>query len=145
MHAIQIIRDKSKLQSTAYIELLPGRYRDECWNEGSLFFEEEVFGYMELIITRHVPSYDHFAFTEISSASWAMIIHDFDSLALALDRGTSLEALSAEIAFFFRDSKLQFAENLQANSLALSGLLRDISVWITIKAKEQGCVTVLGM
>ncbi len=65
MTYIQIIKDRSKLEGTAYVELVGGAYANSCWNEGSLFFEEEVFGYIEPTITRYEPTYDHYAFTSI--------------------------------------------------------------------------------
>ncbi|MFZ0959301.1 MAG: hypothetical protein WAO35_00230 [Terriglobia bacterium] len=44
MKSIRIITTKSELEGTGYIEVLPGAYKEKCWNEGYLFFDEEVFG-----------------------------------------------------------------------------------------------------
>lgn len=42
---LKILHSRNELEGTCYIELLPGKYCGTCWNEGSLFFTEEDFGY----------------------------------------------------------------------------------------------------
>jgi hypothetical protein len=74
MKEIRIITNKGELEGTCYMEILPGPYREKCWNEGSLFFEEEVFGYLEPIIKRHVETYDHYAFTEIKRNNGSQLL-----------------------------------------------------------------------
>jgi len=145
MEAIRIIRSKTELEGTAYVELLPGPYRKQCWNDGSLFFEEEVFGYLEPIILRQVPSYDHYAFTEITANKWASIVSDFRSLEVELGRASSVQELKAEVGFLFRGAEVRFAEQFHANRGALGRLLSEVSAWVSIKASEHGCVTVLGL
>ena len=145
MEAIRIIRNKAELEGTAYIELLPGRYNKQCWNEGSLFFEEEVFGYMEPIISRHVPSYDHYAFTEISASKWAAIVRDFQSLESALDQSRSVGELAEDVGFLFVGAEARFAENFHGNKVALRHLLREVSTWVSREASLHECVTVLGL
>jgi hypothetical protein len=145
MEIIRIIRSKAELEGTAYVELLPGPYKKQCWNDGSLFFEEEVFGYLEPIILRHVPGYDHYAFTEITANKWAAIVSDFRSLEAALERAASVEELKAAVGFLLRGAEVRFAENFQANKRALARLLNEVSAWVSSKASEHGCVTVLGL
>ena len=145
MEAIRVIRSKAELEGTAYVELLPGPYKKQCWNEGSLFFEEEVFGYMEPIILRHFPAYDHYAFTEITASKWASITKDFRSLHAALERAASIEELKAEVGFLFRGSEARFAENFQTNRVALARLLSEVSAWVSSNAGKHGCITVLGL
>ncbi len=36
MENIRIITNKNELEGTCYIEVLPGAYKNKCWNEGSL-------------------------------------------------------------------------------------------------------------
>jgi hypothetical protein len=68
MEDFRVIRSQSELEGTGYLELLPGPYKDVCWNEASLFFEEDVFNYLEPIILLHASVYDHYAFTEIATS-----------------------------------------------------------------------------
>lgn len=34
---MKIIRNKEELEGTCYIEILPGRYLGQCWNDTSSF------------------------------------------------------------------------------------------------------------
>ena len=43
---IKIIYDVSTLDGSCYIEVLPDKYKGECWNTSSIFFTEDNFGYI---------------------------------------------------------------------------------------------------
>lgn len=62
---MKIFYKLEELEGTCYIEILPGRYKGNCWNKESIFFEEETFGYLERGIEMEFSKYDHFAFNEI--------------------------------------------------------------------------------
>lgn len=47
---IRLIRNNKDRDGTCYFEFLPGIYRDKCWNEESVFMDEEVFGFIEPIL-----------------------------------------------------------------------------------------------
>ena len=145
METIKIIKYISELNGTAYVELLPGAYNNQCWNTNSLFFEEEVFGYLENIIARHVPSYDHYAFTEINKETWDKIVQDFLTLESRLYEAQSGDKLLEDVGFLFRDSETRFTEGFQENKAALSRLLGEVSIWISKESSQHGCVTVLGL
>ena len=145
MEAIRIIKNKDELDGTAYVELLPGAYSNQCWNENSLFFEEEVFGYLEKMISRHVPSYDHYAFTEIDKETWSKIVLDFQTLESTLDQSHSIDDLLEDVGFLFNGSETRFAEEFQENKAALRRLLSEVSIWISKESSQHGCVTVLGL
>jgi hypothetical protein len=145
METIRAIKNKGELEGTCYVELLPGKYKEQCWNASSLFFEEEVFGYLENIISKHVPAYDHYAFTQIDKVAWDKIIDDFQSLESTLDQYQSVEDLRKDVGFLFRGSEVQFAENFKENKAALGRLLSEVSIWISKESSQKGCVTVLGL
>lgn len=145
MNKIKIIKDKNLLEGTCYIEILPGSYKNKCWNNSSLFFEEEVFGYIEKIIEKHVANYDHYAFTEIDKERWLKIANDLDDLCNILSLITSMSELKNYIGFLFNGSDKEFEENFQENKIALSELSLDFSLWIKYNIKEQGVITILGM
>ena len=144
MEAIRILA-KSELQGTAYVEVLPGRYASKCWNESSLFFEEEIFGYFEPIISRHVPSYDHYSFTEIAASKWIAIVKDFRSLAASLGRSNTITELTKDVGFLFVGSETRFAEDFNDNKAALTSLLEEVSQWLSREAARHECITVLGL
>lgn len=145
MEAIGIIKNKAELDCTCYVELLPGKYKDQCWNENSLFFEEEVFGYLEKIISRRALSYDHYAFTEINMETWDKIVQDFQSLESKLDQSHAVDDLALDVGFLFNGSETRFTEDFQENKAALGRLLSEVSIWISKQTSQHGCVTVLGL
>jgi hypothetical protein len=145
MEEIRIITNKGELEGTCYMEVLPGPYREQCWNEGSLFFEEEVFGYLEPIIKRHVETYDHYAFTEIEKEQWLAIVNDFDKLELQLISSKSISDLQNQVSFIFKRGDERFSSNFDINKTALSQLVAEFSKWIRAKTNEHDSITILGM
>lgn len=66
---ITLYRSTAELEGTAYIELLPRPYRDQCWRPRSVFLDEEAFGFIEPMIEKLCFKYNHYAFTEIGAPS----------------------------------------------------------------------------
>jgi hypothetical protein len=145
MEEIRIITNKGELEGTCYMEVLPGPYREQCWNEGSLFFEEEVFSYLEPIIKRHVEAYDHYAFTEIKKEQWLAIVNDFDKLELQLISSKSVSDLQNQVGFIFKRGDERFLSNFDVNKVALSRLVSEFSKWIRGKTNEHDSITILGL
>src|SRR5258708_29535121 len=139
MTNIQIIKDRSKLKGTAYVELMTGAYANACWNEGSLFFEEEVFGYIEPTITRYEPTYDHYAFTPIEMPNWLLIVADLGDMRRALESVTLRESVWGHIGFFFDDSERRFIEQLDANCIALADLILGLDAWTRENQTKNDC------
>jgi hypothetical protein len=142
---IRIITNKGELEGTCYMEILPGPYREKCWNEGSLFFEEEVFGYLEPIIQRHIENYDHYAFTEIKKEQWLAIANDFDKLEFQLTLSKSISDFQNQVGFIFKRGDERFSSNFDINKIALSQLVSEFSKWIRAKTNEYDSITILGM
>jgi energy-coupling factor transporter ATP-binding protein EcfA2 len=145
MNHIRIIKNKSELEGTVYIELLPGSYHGVCWNESSVFFEEETFGFLELALEKHAPDYNRYAFTEIKLDAWLEVIKELQSLKLLLQQAKSVSDLRDYVGFIFQNSEERFAEDFQTNKDALAGVLEELCAWIDAKARAHGCVTVLGL
>ncbi len=143
--SIRIIKNKSELEGTGYIEFLPGAYHGICWNEGSLFFEEETFGYLELVLEKHAPEYNRYAFTEIQLNAWLEIIKELQALKLLLQKSQSVNELRDRVGFIFIGTEQRFAEQFQTNKDALVGVIEELCHWIDAKARAHGCVTVLGL
>ena len=142
---ICIIKNKSELEGTVYIELLPGAYNGITWNEGSLFFEEETFGYLELALEKHAPEYNRYAFTEIKLDAWLEVIREWKALRLLLQRASSVSDLHDQVGFIFQNLEQRFAEHFQSNKDALAGVIEELCDWLDEKARAHGCVTVLGL
>jgi hypothetical protein len=145
MEPITILRDPAALEGTAYIELVPGGYRDSCWNAGSVFFTEEVFGYFEHVIERHEPRYDHFAFVDVERATWSAILHDFADLARALRAAASVDEVAPLMQFYYMGTEQEFAASFRENADALAALLDELGLWLREQLSREDVVAVLGM
>lgn len=145
MEDIRIITDKGELEGTCYVEILPGAYKKQCWNDGSLFFDEEVFGYIESTIERRVAGYDHYAFTEIEKENCLSIADDLDRLAARVTAATSLADLENHVGFLFKGTDERFAAEFEVNKDALAQLATQFSLWLRTTAGSHGRITVLGI
>ena len=79
--SIDIIRDKVELKGTAYVEIYPGRNKNQFWNEESIFFNEESFGFVEKTIANNFEGYDHYDMMEVPVESWKIILKDLEGLS----------------------------------------------------------------
>jgi hypothetical protein len=145
MEDIRIITDKDELEGTCYIEVLPGPYKNQCWNDDSLFFDEEVFGYIEPIIERQVAAYDHYAFTEIEKERWFAIADDLEKLASALTSAESVSDLNDNVGFVFKGTDERFAATFDENKTALVQLFTKFSAWVRAQVNQYGSITILGI
>jgi len=142
---IRLIRHKAELQGTCYFELLPGRYRGQCWNDGSVFLAEDVFGLVEPIFTRHEPRFDHHSFVEITRLTWEKIIADFDRLAELAKTAKDIGELRGCVGFLFAPTEREFATDFRANAEALSRMAKELSSWLMEQLEWYKVVSVLGI
>lgn len=145
MDAIRLIRDKGELQGTGYFELLPGEYKGQCWNGGSVFVAEEVFGLIEPVIERHERRFDHYSFVGIRRPAWERITADLERLAERADAATRVGDLGGEVRFLFAETEAEFAREFRANADALARLAREVVSWVREQLREHECVSVLGV
>jgi len=140
-----ILTDAESLPDTAFFELLPGPYRDKCWNSNSLFLDEERFGYIEPIVERHVPGYDHYAFVEADRAALRGILDDFEALQVFIASNPPPGKLRFRIGFVFRDSEARFTADLEQNLECLRDMIAELSSWLRIQLSKHEVVSILGL
>jgi hypothetical protein len=143
--SIQIITDLKYLEGTAYIEILPGLYEDECWNEGSLFLDEESFGFLERIIGRNVPDYNHYAFMEVEKGVWEKTITELASLQTQVRHAKATADFAENVLFYFKNTEADFQEEFEINCKQLEGMISEFSEWISSKLEKEEVITVLGL
>jgi hypothetical protein len=85
----------SELESTAYLEVGPGRYGGRHWQDGYLFIGDDAFRMAEGLLRRHFPGYDRFAINEIPRAVGAKVIADWRTAAGRLSDATPEVACEA--------------------------------------------------
>lgn len=144
-YPFRAITDRSSLEGTGYVELMGGAYAQQCWNDGSLFFKEEVFGYLEPTIEKHAPAYDHYAFTRVDMRDWEKIVADLLGIRDALEAKALRSDTLTRIGFLFINSKQKFTENLNVYCIALGALITQVEIWTGEQQSVHGCVTILGL
>jgi hypothetical protein len=79
-----IHRNPRELDSTAYIEIGPGRYARKHWQDGFVFVWEDAFAMAEGILARHFPEYDHFNVNDVPSVVGRAVVAEWRAAAEAL-------------------------------------------------------------
>ncbi|MFZ4538206.1 hypothetical protein [Propionivibrio sp.] len=144
MYNYQIFRNLDGRTGSCYMEVLPGPYKERCWNDDSLFFDEDAdgFGIVETIICHHVPSYDHYANTAIDSHTCWDIIRDLEKLIGVLASDASLSDLQ-RLPVFQRHA--YFFTDVENNRPALLKMVTELVAWLRDVLNYYRSITILGM
>lgn len=142
---IRLIYDKSELRGTCYVELVPGKYEGQCWNDGSLFLAEEAWGYLEPVIKEVEPNCDHYSFVDVPSEKWREIVSALRTLASDIELAQKVAQLPTRVGFFFSTSRAEFAAAFKSNRDALVALIHALCAWIERQLKVQAYVAILGI
>ncbi len=146
MNSIEIIKDISALEGTCYIELSLGKYQGKHWEDTSLFFDEEVFGYIEMIFERHIPNYDHYSMNDADSKSWSNIIIELKTFSELLISSNEFDDILSKVKFAFGDTRNYFQNNIQPNQLTqLHKMINELINWAEVKIKKHEYISVLGL
>ena len=143
--SIDIIRDKVELKGTAYVEIYPGRNKNQFWNEESIFFNEESFGFVEKTIANNFEGYDHYDMMEVPVESWKIILKDLEGLSQRISTATSAKDFRSDVYFFFKSTESEFSANFEQNKVRLVSLLNEFCTWVSLKLKETDVISVLGL
>jgi hypothetical protein len=139
----EIRRNKNELDSTGYMEIGPGKYSGEHWQDGFLFIWEDAFGMAEGIIAKHLPDYDHFGMNDIPKEIGKEIISEWEECA------GQLCSLSTEQAQIKLNLGASYRENLEseisAHCAEVAGMLKELSAECRNYYKNEGHICVLGM
>jgi len=142
---MKIIRSKEKLEGSCYIEVLPGKYLGECWNEKSIFFTEEVFGFIEKSIDIEFPEYDHYAFNEIHRENWFKILDQLDMLINSINEDVTLDQLKMHVYFIFADTEQEFQQDFDNNILKVREIAKEFQIWIKEQLETYEYISILGI
>lgn len=142
---MKIIRRIDELEGSCYIEVLPGKYVGECWNNNSIYFNEEEFAYLETAIEIEYPKYDHYAFNDIDKDSWLRILRRFDEIIKLLVSKPKIEYLKEHIGFLFSSSEEEFVKDYDHNIEKLIDIIKEFQTWIIEQVETEDYVSVLGI
>ena len=136
-------KNKAELDSTGYMEIGPGKYSSEHWQDGFIFIGEDAFGVAEGIIERHFPTYDHIGMNDLPRAIAVKVIRDLRSAAGILQ---SLNRFEIETALNL--TAAQYAElgaEVETNREEISNLLRALANECEDFLRQSDWLCILGM
>lgn len=142
---IQLIRDKTKLEGTAYFEFFPGRYTHDCWNDTAVFLDEEIFGLIEESFVQSLPNYDHYAFCDVSFDQWQPVLKNLRSLGDYLSETQSPDDIEKRFRCVRDSTRQSFSEDFQKNTTDLIQLINEFTEWIEQTLQNHDTIAVLGM
>lgn len=142
---IEVIFDTSTLEGSCYIEILPDKYKGECWGTSSIFFTEDNFGYIMPAIEKCYKKFDYFAFNEINIDTWKLIVKELQKIKEYLSNNPEPHSLKDVLGFPFLYSEEEFLENYETNIKQLINMITDFQTWIEEKSTSTKFISVLGM
>ncbi len=145
MDKIQFFVDKSDLDGTGYFELSPGRYEGKHWQNGCLFFDEEIFGLIEPIFKKCIPNYDHYDMNDAGSDAWRVIVDDLEQLSSQLRGAREFEELLGKVGFAYADTEKTFCREFDERKVELAAMIDKLVAWANREIEKHGCIAVLGM
>lgn len=140
---MEIIYNLQELEGTCYLEILPGKYMNKCWNKESIFFDEEVFLYFEPIIAKAFDKYDHYSFQAINKDIWSEIIGYFKDVEEILKN--NINDLDKYISPYFKNSTSVFSKKYKENTRELIGIMNEFTGWILKTLEDHDEISILGI
>jgi hypothetical protein len=144
MGNISIIKDVNTLESTCYIEVCLGQYKEKHWAKSSLYFEEEIFGLIEPIFSEVVSSFDRYGISEINQEDWAKIILKLEKQNCLLQNISNFEQLLGRVGFLHAGARDYFQTHLEECSTELILLNNELIGWIKSN-KDFPIISILGL
>jgi hypothetical protein len=139
----RIRRNKNELDSTGYMEIGPGRYSGQHWQDEFLFVWEDAFEMAEGILAKHFPAYDHLGMNDIPRDIGIRIIAEWREVAGKLKEMTTIEAHRAlELPNWYLPG---LETEITAHGEEIAAMLRDISDECDCYYRQGDWICILGM
>lgn len=144
MDTINMVTDKQELDDGPCIELLPGVYQGNDWNEDSVYFSVEVFALVEPVFEEVLSDYNMHAVTEVSISQLDILIERLDSLRNFVTRTTDSAQLNGRVGFFHAETEGDFQRDFGVNRQALEDMIAELVDWLAVQADACDAITILG-
>lgn len=144
MDTISMVTDRQELGAEACIELLPGVYQGNDWNEDSVYFSVEVFALVEPVFEDVLSDYNIHAFTEVPSAQLEILIERLEGLRSFVARTTESSQLNGRVGFFHAETEGDFQVDFGVNRQALEDMIGELVDWLAVQADACDAITILG-
>ena len=145
METSYIIDNKYKLNGTAYIELLPGKFTGSHWNESSIFFQEYHWEFFVRTVERHYPSYNPYGFQSLSASIWEPIIKDLTAIAKKIESGSRVYDIRKDISFMSEVTESEFFSDEDRSLKTLKNTIDQLAKWLRKNLSSSQFVSILGL
>lgn len=145
MEVIRLLRHRWELHGTLYFEFQPGVHAGKHWQPTSVFIREEFWADLGTIVARHEQRYSHYAFSPISELTWAVILPEFDALAVLLKAATGREHAIALLPHLFLWFEPMEGTFWRRYVLQYASMTRELADWVRVQLPNHGAVSVLGI
>lgn len=142
---IEIIYETSSLEGSCYIEILPDKYKGECWNTSSIFFTEENFGYIMPALEKCYNKFDYYAFNEIDIDTWSQINKELEIMKQFLVSNPNPNSIKDVVGFRYDYIEKELIENYDTNIKQLIIMITEFQSWIEQKILSTKFISVLGI
>lgn len=136
-------RDKSLLSDTCFIEIGPGKYSGNHWQEGFVFVDEDAFACAEGILQHYFSDYDHFGMNDIPKATGLLIIAEWRGASKQMERLEPHEA--ARLLRPHDAARPGLIAEISAHRREILALLNDLADELERLYRTDEWVCVLGM
>jgi hypothetical protein len=141
-----LIRDKTRLEGTAYFELHAGELPEPeaCWLEGSLFIRDAAFDFFVECFHRSNPGFDYFAFERFEPPQIELLIEELSLLLSELAPRCSRDVVFSRYNSLF-DRKIWDGVDTEALRSAVVSASEGILTFTRQARSDNRCMWVLGM
>ena len=138
----RIRRNKHELDSTGYVEIGPGKYSGEHWQDGFLFVWEDAFGLAEGIVMKHFPAYDSLSMNDIPSAVGRKVAAEWREVAARLD---GMKPVEVSTALNLPPSSQDLNAEIAERKSDIEAMLRELAEGLDGFCDHEDWVCILGM
>ncbi|MDZ4727502.1 MAG: hypothetical protein SH817_15195 [Leptospira sp.] len=138
----KLLHNISELEGTCYIEFLPGKYTGKCWNESSIYINEETFLIFEDLFKEVLINYDHYSFNEMPASKVRLLkvkLHQRISILKNLQNNLlNGETLSLQINELF-------TQKFKSNQIEIIQMLENFYDWLKKIETQNIPLSILGI
>jgi len=140
----KLISDKNELDGTCYFEFLPGKYKDKCWNDNSVFLTLDIIEIIEDLLEKSNEKYDYYDFIYFDNEQISILENELSKRLIEIKN--SEYKLDGKRFKNIKDNEKYYKKinkDIERNRNNIIEMLEKFIFWINLN-KDNG-ITVLGM
>ena len=140
----KLISDKNELDGTCYFEFLPGKYKDKCWNDNSVFLTLDIIEIIEDLLEKSNEKYDYYDFIYFDNEQISILENELSKRLIEIKNseykldGKRFKSIKDNEKYYKKINK-----DIERNRNNIIEMLEKFIFWINLN-KDNG-ITVLGM